>query len=96
MNTTTINRKKIHQVLNGNDPVTANDIKYAMSLAGLTQTAIANKANVSKQTVGHIISGYRTSFNVASIISAELGVSLRKIWPDGRYNKTPKKTREAA
>lgn len=96
MNTTTINRKKIHQALNGNDPVTPEDIKYALSLANYTQARIARELECDKSSVAKVIAGERNSFNIASFIAVALGAPMNTLWADGRYSKPPKRIREAA
>ena len=87
MNTTATNHQKIRQILNGNDLVTAGDIQYALYLKGVSQTDIAKEADVKKSTVSLVIKGDRTSYNIASVISALLNVPLKNIWTDGRYSK---------
>jgi lambda repressor-like predicted transcriptional regulator len=77
-------------------PATGHDIAYALSLKGYTQRDVADRCDVAYQTVHEVIFSKGTSYNVASTISALLGVPMNRLWPDGRYSKPPRSPRVPA
>lgn len=60
------------------------DIQYALKQAGVSQADIARQCQVSKVTVGYVVSGITTSRRVATAIAEATGLTLETLWP-GRY-----------
>lgn len=67
-----------------------NDIIYALSLKGLSLAAVADACGVSRPMVSQVIHGGARSRDVATYISAQLGISMKKLWGD-KYEYTPRR-----
>ena len=83
--------KKIRLIFEQGE-VTPADIRYALQLKGLTLAAVAADCKVSRPIVSQVISGDQTSHNVATYISAALGISMPRLWGN-KYTFTPRKRR---
>lgn len=59
-----------------------NDIMYALSLHGSSVRSVANELGVTYQSVSDVIHARRKSTNVATKVSAIIGVPVNKIWPN--------------
>ena len=62
--------------------MTPREIKAALILKGITQTAIAKKLGVLTCTVGQVIAGRSKSARIAKQIAEELGLKVEDIWPE--------------
>lgn len=66
------------------------DIIAALHKAEQPPVRVAERLAVSRSVVSGVIHGTTTSYNVASYISSVTNIHLRRLWPDGRYNKPPR------
>ena len=63
------------------------DIIAALNKAGYSQTRIAAHLRIAQPTVGNVIRGIDTSYDVATFISSVTNIPMNRMWPDGRYDK---------
>lgn len=75
--------------------IDSKDINYALHLKGIAPYQVAKECNASPEMIYMTISGNTTSYNIATFISSSLNVPLKKLWPDGRYNRPPRRGRPA-
>lgn len=60
--------------------------RFALYRAGMNQTDIANRLQISKAAVSQTINNIKTSRPVAQEIAAITGLPLHELWPDGKYS----------
>ena len=60
------------------------DIQFAIKKRGYSLRKVALAANVTPSVVTDIVSGRRSSKNVARTISSIVGIPVSRLWP-GRY-----------
>lgn len=79
-------RDKLYRVFDGKGPVTGADRVWALGLVGSSQAAIAEALSVSRTTVNKIIHDQEVSANVATKVAEVTGLSLKRLWPCGKYS----------
>jgi lambda repressor-like predicted transcriptional regulator len=67
--------------------MTAREIKAALILKGVTQTAIAKEAGISQTLVNLTIQGVERNRKARNGISKALGIPIHEIWPDNKLKK---------
>lgn len=75
-------------------------IKYALALAGYTQTDVAAECGVEPNTVWSVIHGRSRSSNIEMRVAAATGLPLTKLWPqwygpDARHNRRRRRSSAA-
>lgn len=88
-------RDKLHRIFDGS-PVTAADRSWALSLAGTSQAELAEKIAVSRAAVSRVLHDQDTSYKVATAVAEATGLTLKRLWPCGRYDKSPAERRAKA
>jgi len=71
------------------------DIIATLHKTGYPPCKVADNLGVSRSSVSQVIRGTSTSYDIATYISSVTNKTLIRLWPDGRYNKPPKRIREA-
>lgn len=70
-------------------------IKAAMRMKGITQTALSEQLHVAKSTVSQVISGRSVSARVQGRIAEIIGKSVSEIWPKENQRPVLRRTRAA-
>lgn len=63
------------------------DIIATLHKSGHPPCKVADALDVSRSAVSQTIHCGITSYNIASYISSVTNKPLKKLWPDGRYNR---------
>ena len=72
------------------------DIYAAMVKAGHPPSKVAEDLGVQRSAISQIIRGTATSRKIAYHIAEKTGLTLNKMFPDGRYAKPRKGYRKAS
>jgi hypothetical protein len=92
MNSTT-RLKKLHLLFDGRRQPTPSDRLWALAECGITQRQIARELKLSKVTVHQVLFDKATSYNIASAVAEKTGLSLKRLWPCGKYALSPAERR---
>jgi DNA-binding XRE family transcriptional regulator len=92
MNSTT-RLQKLHLLFDGRRQPTPADRAWALAECGVTQRQIAAELDVSKVTVHQVLFDKATSYNIASAIAERTGLTLKRLWPCGKYALSPAERR---
>ncbi len=95
MNTTT-RLQKLHLIFDGKRQPTPADRIWALSLAGVSQRQLAQELDVSIEAVSRVFHDKSASYNIASKIAAVTGLTLKRLWPCGKYDLSPAERRARA
>ncbi len=88
--------KKLHLIFDGKTVPTPADRAWALSESGVSQMALAKKLGVSFEAVHRVIYDKSASYNIASKIAAVTGLTLKRLWPCGKYDLSPAERRARA
>lgn len=86
-------REKLYRIFDGAGPVTAADRTWALSVVGSSQAEFADQLGVTRQTVSDVLRDKCTSYNVATALATTTGLTLNRLWPDGKYSESPAERR---
>ena len=89
-------RQKLLAVFDGDKPITGADRCWALVLAGTSQAELAEKIGVSRPAMCDVLHNERTSYNIASAVAEATGLTLKRLWPCGKYNLSPAERRAKA
>lgn len=78
-------RDKLKLIFSGK-AVTPTDRIWALSVAGFTQKDIADMLGIKLPSVNAVIHDIDKSINVATKVAEVTGLSLKCLWPCGRYD----------
>lgn len=85
-------REKLYRIFDGS-PVSGADRCWALVVAGVSQAELAEKLGVSRPAISQVLHDKDISYNVATTVAEATGLPLKRLWPDGRYNKSPAERR---
>jgi lambda repressor-like predicted transcriptional regulator len=89
-------RKKLLAVFDGSRTITGADRCWALVIAGTSQAALADKIGVSRPAMCDVLHDQRTSYNIASAVAEATGLTLKRLWPCGKYHLSPAERRALA
>lgn len=67
------------------------DIIASLIKCGHPPSKVASDLHKSRSMISMVIRGHRSSYDIASYIGAVTNIPLKRLWPDGRYNKPPRR-----
>jgi len=88
-------RAKLEKIFDGESPVTGTDRIWALSTVGWTQRELASVLGLSRPVVHRAIHNVESNSNVATKLSEITGLTLKRLWPCGRYANFPAKRKRA-
>jgi len=89
-------REKLYRVFDGKGPVTGTDRMWALSMAGVTQSELADELGITQAVISRVLRDDATSYNVAAALAEVTGLTLNRLWPCGKYAVAPAERKRAA
>lgn len=88
-------REKLYRIFDGS-PVAGADRCWALAMVDTSQAELADKIGVTRAAVSQVLHDQYTSFNIATAVAAATGLTLKRLWPCGKYDLSPAERRAKA